>query len=256
MIQGSAKNWKKFGKEDPYYGVLAEERYRTGNITTDGLKDFFATGEQFVVETERRVQQYFDRSIADCSILDFGCGVGRLIIPFSKRTQKNTMGLDVSPDIIQKAEIHKLDQGVPNLQLKSFDGVNLPDLPRFDFINSYIVFQHIESSLGFSLLRQLLETLEKGGIFQVQITYGHELSRLTYYNFYLRAKLPPYNYLYSSWKNKRLGSEPIMQMNHYSPRKLFALFSKYSRSVHVEFTNHGGHLGAFYLLRKDTETKQ
>ena len=163
------------------------------------------------------------------------------------------MGLDVSADIIQKAENHKLDQDVQNLKLKAFNGIHLPDLPRFDFINSYIVFQHIETTVGFSLLQQLLERLEKDGIFHVQITYGHDLPRFTYYNFYLRAKLPLYNYLYSSLKNKRPGSGPVMQMNHYPPQKLFDLFSRYSNTVHVEFTNHGGHLGAFYLLRKNAD---
>ena len=42
-----------------------------------------------------------------------------------------------------------------------------------------------------------------------------------------------------------------MQMNHYSPEKLFALFAGYSDEVQVEFTNHGGHLGAFYTLKKN-----
>ena len=50
---------------------------------------------------------------------------------------------------------------------------------------------------------------------------------------------------------KKFGKED--PLNHYPSQKLFDLFSRYSKTVHVEFTNHGGHLGAFYLLRKDAD---
>ena len=251
MKLSSIKNWKRFGKQDPYYGVLSEEKYKSKNITDQDLKEFFASGEEYVQETEKKILQQYDRSLADCSILDFGCGVGRLVIPFAQFSQKQVVGIDVSPDIISKAEEHQKALNLPHLELIAFDGVHLPTLPKFDFINSYIVFQHIEPSLGFSLLRQLLELLDEGGVMQVQITYGHRLPALTYWNFFLRGKFAPYNFLYSSVKNRKLGAEPVGQMNHYSLKKLFDLFSKYSSAVQVEFTDHAGHLGAFYRMKKD-----
>ena len=251
MKVSSINNWKSFGKQDPYYGVLSEEKYKSKNITDQDLKDFFASGEQFVRETESVLFQQFGTSLKDSSILDFGCGVGRLAIPFAQHSSQKVVGLDVSADIIEKAAAHKQALHISNLELRSFDGITLPDLPKFDFVNSYIVFQHIEPALGFSLLRQLLNLLEEGGVMQVQITYGHHLPPIKYWNFFLRGKFTPYNYIYSSIKNGRLGADPVMQMNHYSPQKLFGLFSEYSTSVHVEFTDHAGHLGAFYRLIKD-----
>lgn len=251
MKLNSIENWRRLGKNDPYYGVLTEDKYRTKKIREQDLKEFFLSGELYVQETENKVNRLFGESLTDCSILDFGCGVGRLAIPFAKLSHKKVFGLDVSPDIIEKAKAHTTERGVQNLELMAFDGLKIPDLPDFDFINSYIVFQHIETAVGFSLLNQLFQILKSGGILQVQITYGHALPLMTYWNFFLRGKFPPYNYLYSSIKNKKLGAESIMQMNHYKPEKLFALFSQYSSSVQVEFTNHGGHLGANYLIKKD-----
>ena len=251
MKLGAIQNWKKFGKQDPYYGVLTDEKYRAKNITEKELKEFFRSGELYVQESKKRIELLFDQSLEESSILDFGCGVGRLAIPFAGLSHKNVMGLDVSPEVIAKANIHKLEMGINNLDLKVFNGVALPTLPTFDFINSYIVFQHIEPSLGYPLLRQLLENLKPEGILQVQITYGHSLPHLKYWNFMLRGKVPLYNYVHSFLKTGRLGAEAVMQMNHYSPGKLFALFSEFSTQVHVEFTNHGGHLGAFYLLKKN-----
>lgn len=163
MKMSSIHNWKQFGKQDPYYGVLSEEKYRKQNITEEGLKDFFTSGESFVQETEAKVSQLFEKSLANCSILDFGCGVGRLVIPFAQLSSKKVVGLDVSADIIKKANAHKQALNISNLELLSFDGVTIPALPQFDFINSYIVFQHIEPALGFSLLRQLWTSFMREG---------------------------------------------------------------------------------------------
>lgn len=251
MKSGAIQNWKKFGRQDPYYGVLTDEKYRSTNITEKDLSEFFRSGELYVQESEKRIAHLFDQSLEECTILDFGCGVGRLAIPFAGLSHKNVIGLDVSEEIISKANLHKTDRGITNLDLKVFDGANLPSLPSFDFINSYIVFQHIEPSIGYPLLRQLLEKLNPEGILQVQITYGHSLPQLRYINFLLKGKVPLYNYVHSFLKTGRFGAEPVMQMNHYSPEKLFDLFSKYSTQIHVEFTNHGGHLGAYYLLKKN-----
>lgn len=251
MKLSAIQNWKKLGRQDPYFGVLADEKYRSKNISDQDLKEFFMSGELFVQESEKRIRLLFDQSLEECSILDFGCGVGRLAIPFAGLSHKNVMGLDVSPEVIAKANMRKMDMGITNLELKVFDGASLPPLPSFDFINSYIVFQHIEPSLGYPLLRQLLEKLKPGGILQVQITYGHRLPKLKYWNFLLRGKVPFYNYVHSFLKTGRLGAEAVMQMNHYSPDKLFDLFSEYATGIHVEFTNHGGHLGAYYLMKKN-----
>lgn len=247
----SIGDWKKMGKEDPYYGVLSDEKFRINRITEDDLKEFFSSGEVFVQETKDRLKRFFDSSLAESTVLDFGCGAGRLLFPFAKITTKTVTGLDVSADIIAMARRRMADLGIENLELTTFDGVSLPELPRFDFINSYIVFQHIETSLGFSLLQQLFEKLKVGGIMQVHLTYGHALPYLTYWNFQLRSKVRFYNYLYSLLKNRKAGPELVMQMNRYPPEKLFNLFSSHSNNVHVELTNHGGHLGAIYLLRKD-----
>ncbi|MFC4871113.1 class I SAM-dependent methyltransferase [Negadavirga shengliensis] len=253
MRSDSIINWKNLGKNDPYYGVLSEEKYKMERLSPEIVNEFFKTGESFVSDTGRRIQKLFDVNIKDLSILDFGCGVGRLAIPFAKASEKQVCGIDVSPDIIDRAIDHQRALEVKNLIFKTYDGSNLADIGMFDCINSYIVFQHIEPANGMALLSQLLQKLRVGGIMQVQLTHGHRLPPLTYLNFYLRTKFYPYNLIYSSLKNRKWGAEATMQMNHYNTKALFNLFSEYTDQVHVEFTDHGGHLGAFYLFRKNKE---
>lgn len=251
MKRDSLDNWKKFGKTDPYFGVLSDEKYKTENITEDGLNEFFETGEAYVKETAERIEQAFHVSLDQASILDFGCGVGRLAIPFSRVTRKEVVGLDISPEIIEKAKEHALTFERENVRFQVYDGKNLPELPTFDLVNSYIVLQHIEVDRGLALLQQLLDKVKIGGVAHVQITHGHELPTKSYLNFYLRTKVPAYNFLYSSIKHREFKFEPVMQMNLYNTSLLKSLFAKYSSEVKEVKTNHGGILGSFYMIKRE-----
>ena len=119
-----------------------------------------------------------------------------------------------------------------------------------DFINSYIVLQHIEVELGMSLIQQLMEKLKVGGIASIHLTYGHRLPKWKYLHFRLRSKNSFYNFVYSTLRTGKFQAEPMMQMNNYDPQKVFDLFSKYTKSIHVELTDHGGFLGAIYMLKR------
>lgn len=251
MKRDSLDNWKKFGKSDPYFGVLSDEKYKTENITEEGLTEFFETGEAYVSETVERIKRAFHDSLDQASILDFGCGVGRLAIPFSRVTRKEVVGLDISPEIIDKAKEHALTFERENVRFQVYDGKNLPELPSFDFVNSYIVLQHIEVDRGLALLQQLLDKVKIGGIAHIQVTHSHELPTRSYLNFYLRTKVPAYNFLYSSVKNREFTFEPVMQMNLYNTDLLKSLFAKYSSDVKEVKTNHGGILGSFYMIRRE-----
>jgi 2-polyprenyl-3-methyl-5-hydroxy-6-metoxy-1,4-benzoquinol methylase len=253
MKNRSADTWINYGKDDPYFGVLSDEKYRNRNLNQEVLDEFFATGKTYVKETEDRVYKQFGTSLKDCSILDFGCGVGRLAIPFAQATEKEVVGIDISKDILIKAKEHADAMACTNLEFIHYNGRQLPFTSEFDFVNSYIVLQHIEPVIGYQLIQQLIEKVKIGGILQIQVTYGNNWPRIKYSHYYLRSTNAVYNFIYSSLKNRKLKAEPVMQMNPYKPDKLFKLFSQYASSVQVEFTDHTGFLGASYLLKKERE---
>jgi SAM-dependent methyltransferase len=246
----SKTTWTQFGKNDPYYGVLSDEKYRVDTLTDAKIEEFFETGKAFVATTQERIKSQFGTGLYDASILDFGCGVGRLAIPFSQITSGEVLGIDVSPDILQIAKAHAKVYEASNIKFIVYDGKTLPSTAQFDLINSYIVLQHIEKSIGMNLLKQLLERVKIGGLFQVQVTHDHSLSNLKAMHYHLRSNFGSYNALYCILKYRSLQIEPFMQMNRYDPRELMKLMAQYSPSVHVEFTDHGGFLGASYLLRR------
>jgi 2-polyprenyl-3-methyl-5-hydroxy-6-metoxy-1,4-benzoquinol methylase len=251
MKTDTVATWKHFGKEDPYYGVLSDQKYKAENISSEGLNEFFETGRAYVQETLKRINRLYDHDLSTSTILDFGCGVGRLAIPFSLVTNKKTVAIDVSPEILEKAKTHALEIGAQNIQFMLSEGKILPDTSKFDFINSYIVLQHIETKTGMAIIQQLLDRLEIGGIMQIQATYGNNWPKIKYYHYYLRSNNAIYNFVYSSLKNRKLAAEPMMQMNPYDPKVLFQLFSKYSNDIHVELTDHTGFLGASYMFKRE-----
>lgn len=251
MKTKTVDTWKHFGKEDPYYGVLSDPKYKSDKITDKGLSEFFATGETYVMETLQRIEKLYGSDLSKAAILDFGCGVGRLAIPFSFVTENKTVGIDVSPEILEKAKAHAIEMGAENVKFLLSEGRTLPKTGKFDFINSYIVFQHIETKAGMAIIQQLLDRLEVGGIMQIQATYGNNWPKIKYYHYYLRANYSLYNFVYSCLKNRSLKAEPMMQMNPYDPKELFSLFSKYSNDIHVELTDHTGFLGASYLFKRE-----
>lgn len=228
--------WKKFGKKDPYYGVLSDQKYKSENITSEDLKTFSPTGEEYVEETLQRINKLYGSDLSTSSILDFGCGVGRLTIPFSFVTNNKTVGIDVSSEILEKAKTHALASGTGNTEFLISEGIYLPQTNKFDFINSYIVLQHIETKIGMSIIQQLLDKLKIGGIMQIHVTYGNNWPKIKYFHYYLRSNYSLYNLVYSSFKNRKLGAEPMMQMNGYDP---------------IEFTNHTGFLGASFMFKRE-----
>jgi SAM-dependent methyltransferase len=84
-ILSTDRDWEKWGSSDPYFGVLSTNRFRQKHLSEETREEFFETGEEHVrmiLETLRRV---FDPEFTPGKILDFGCGVGRLLIPFARR---------------------------------------------------------------------------------------------------------------------------------------------------------------------------
>lgn len=93
----------------------------------------------------------------------FGCGVGRLLLPLARRCQ-TAVGIHASDGMLREAEKVCQMEKVRNISLVKGDDNCSSQAPGFDFINSFIVFQHIPCDRGVRLFRRLLELLNEGGV--------------------------------------------------------------------------------------------
>ncbi|MFC5344035.1 class I SAM-dependent methyltransferase [Brevundimonas staleyi] len=153
-------DWRLWGEADPYFGVLAHDRYRRANLTDDALSEFWASGVKDAAEFAGVLERFFG-DFPKASALDFGCGVGRLSRGMARLCDQVT-GLDVSPGMLAEAAVgapanttfvHALDEG-----------------QTFDWINSIIVFQHIPPERGYEILDGLLQRVNFGGAISLHFT--------------------------------------------------------------------------------------
>jgi len=97
------------------------------------------------------------------SVLDVGCGIGDLILDFSKKGAK-VIGLDVSGEAIKEAK-RKLTKEGANVSFCNATLENTSFSPySFDLVTSVTVLQHIvEERLLLAAVKNIVNSVKKGG---------------------------------------------------------------------------------------------
>ena len=85
MFDNTDKNWEYYGKKSPYYGVLTHDDYRTENLSGDTVDNFFKSGDEYINYVANTIHHHISKEFSPKKVLDFGCGVGRLLIPLAKK---------------------------------------------------------------------------------------------------------------------------------------------------------------------------
>ena len=240
--------WEKFGREDPYFGVLTKDKFRKTNITADNKQEFFESGYRHVDRLVKTIKGHIDPNFTVKRALDFGCGVGRIVIPLAN-VADYVVGVDVSESMLREAKRNCGTRSMRNVDfVKSDDQLSNLD-GKFNFIHSFIVFQHIPVRRGESLFSNLLEFLDDGGVCAIHVTYEKSYSAKKL-GPWIRENIPLAKYLVNLARGRRPTS-PQMQMNSYYMNRLFSILQKAKISeFHAEFTDHEGALGAVLFFRK------
>ncbi|UWZ84240.1 class I SAM-dependent methyltransferase [Occallatibacter riparius] len=225
--------WEKWGAQDPYYGVLSDPRFRCNKLTDDSLKEFFATGQHHIehmLETIRKTHSDFQPK----RVMDYGCGVGRLLRPLSQIA--DTVGVDISESMLNEAQ-----KNCPEATLIHPERLNSL-AQNFDLIHSHLVFQHIPVRTGEGVLRQLVGLLSPNGIGVIHLTFlVRRLGRLPIPVWDAMQKMRGRSKLFHGLMNLKDGrpfNQPQMQMNNYNLNRIFAILRDANCSIfHVEFTS-------------------
>jgi cyclopropane fatty-acyl-phospholipid synthase-like methyltransferase len=208
-----SKHWQRWGREDPYFGVLTSASYHRDQMDENARKDFFASGEACIDAALTTVKSHLDGGFAPQRSLDFGCGVGRLTIPLARRSEQ-VVGVDISPAMLEEARKNADAAGVHNITwVESDDGLTRVT-GSFDFIYSIIVFHHIRPEVGQRLLVRQLQMLRPGGVLAAQVLYHLDQSAVVKTARWIQAHVPVANSLVNAVKRRPL-STPNMEANVY-----------------------------------------
>lgn len=241
-------DWEYWGAADPYYGVLTTDEYRLDRLHRNRAA-FFRTGEVYVSDLLSRIDSHFG-SVPNEAALDFGCGVGRLLVPLAAHFRA-IEGVDISPGMIKEARMNCGCAEVTNVSFKLLPEWLSSQSKEFSLINSFLVFQHIPVRPGLAIIEMLTERLALGGILALHISTKRNLPILQELAYLFRIYVPGGN-AFLSLLTGAARIEPPMLASQYPLDKVLGILYRHGcRDVLVTAQEHGPITNMILLSRRE-----
>ncbi len=229
-------DWAELGRSQPYWGVLSHPDFLSENITPDRIETFYATGRDYIGQIAALLERHTGAR-PQGRALDFGCGVGRLAEAMTEFASDVT-GVDISPGMLALARGR--DKGVTY--------VDAPPAGPFDWINTFIVLQHIPPERGLAIIEDLLSRLAPGGQISLQVTIWRDAR-----HEYQPKRSGFLGRRAEAIQRRILKERPVGQifMYDYDLSKVMRLVNRAGiEEASLVSTDHDGHHGVIILGRK------
>jgi ubiquinone/menaquinone biosynthesis C-methylase UbiE len=160
----SNAEWKRWGKDDPLWGVASWAGREKDEATPWTEEEFYALGESDWRDFQMHWVQY---GVSTKNCLEIGCGAGRLTKQLAGFFD-HVCAVDVSENMVgraQKAVAPKI------VEFSIIDGLHLPqDDGSVSAVFSTHVLQHLDSEeLGHSYFREMFRVLDVNGTIMVHL---------------------------------------------------------------------------------------
>ena len=218
----SDRRWEAFAAREPYFAVLTAPQFLRANLTPDREREFFAGGEVYVEWLLRLVGLRLVPEFAPMSTLEYGCGIGRLAIPFARRPGRVT-AVDRSPTMLATARREADRQGTSHIEFQTPAELFVDHAGaarKFDLVNCYGVLQRMAPAGGLALLRQLIGLVGPGGVGVFHVPYRTTTSPLVEASRRIRASLPALNGVVNTLRGKPFD-EPFVASHSYDLDDVF-----------------------------------
>ena len=242
-------DWELMAKDHPYYSVITDPKYFGPSLSDEAQKEFFQSGVLHVKGVLEIIRSHFDPRFKPNVVVDFGCGVGRVLLPFACESKK-AVGVDVSETMLNLARKHALEKKLSNILFLRSDE-DLESLSSgYDLFHSAIVFQHIPPTRGYILLRNLFEKLCSGGYFYLQLTFAKDRRFLDHAVRHVQVYQSSETSI-SIFEESPAEGGSLISMYDYDLNKVFlTLMSARVDNFLTHFTDHGGCYGIVLCGRK------
>src|ERR1700741_1574753 len=196
FLHDSRRRWDKAAEAEPYYSVLSQPRFLASRMN-ENAAPFFELGE---ADVERLVSSIraADRDARLHSVLEFGCGPGRLIPAFLRRGIAVT-AVDVSPRMLALAAENTARAGGTAIFLEQHA---LDESKEFDLVTIVRVMQHIPAEHGAETMRRLSKNGRRGGYLYLDLPFRSTRSALSRAAIALRAGVPALNAIANASKGR------------------------------------------------------
>ncbi len=243
--------WSIIGEKEPFFGVLSDTQYKSTELTPEKIDAFYQSGQREIKDLIILCKKLWGEKLwvkqDTIKALDFGCGVGRHSLALAEIFSHVT-AYDISPTMVAQAQERVREAKINNIVFQT----ELPTSLGFDWINSYIVFQHIHPKEGINLLKHLTALTNPGAVLTLHIPFWREP--------HLGPPSNPISIGSTSLTRflARLGrrpSENLIQMHHYDLSAIMKVLNQAGfYDVHLKYNNQGGFHGAWIISKRSTKS--
>ncbi len=238
-------DWNQLGEVDPFWAVITDERFRAEKMDKTTREAFYESGFGNIDQFHLALKHYFSAPDHFDACLDFGAGVGRLLVPMAKRAN-TAVGVDIAGSMRAVCQARLDELGLSQVKLVATPK-EAAEFGPFDWVNSFIVLQHIPPARGLALIADLIATVRPGGFLSLHVTTfrdAHLMSQDTAGSVrkllrQVRASLV---------SGPHIGQ---ISMFDYDLGQVLALLTRAGCPRFVlEHTDHGGHHGYMIYAQK------
>ncbi len=215
------EQWEALGRTDPYWAVLSHPEKKGDRWDRD---EFFATGEAEIAAVLTRLDALGARPQFG-TVLDFGCGVGRLCRALASRFER-VLGVDVSQAMLTEACAVNAD--LANIEFVRNDNINLDIVPdqSVDLLYSNLVLQHMPRERQRAYIAEFSRVVRPGGVLVFQVPSRHDLRTLKGWLHRLLG-----NRGLNRIRRMRHGSEGVMELHCLRRREALAMLASTGMTV-------------------------
>lgn len=234
------QRWDAFASREPYFAVLTHPRYLRANFDAAAEAEFFESGEGYVAD----LYAFLGASFQPKTVLEYGCGVGRLAIPFARRAKRVT-AVDISPAMLEVAKQHAAT--ISNVEFLTPEQLGAR---TFDLVNCFLVLQRLRPSEGLAVVRDLARRVRDGGMAVFQLPYRTSARGVVSFARKARSRVPGVNAAMNMLRHKP-ASTPFIESNTYDVNDVLAILQEAGFDApRLVFTRHGDLDGVIVYARR------
>jgi SAM-dependent methyltransferase len=243
--------WHTLGEEDPLWAVATRDDRRSRNWQLD---EFLKTGEQDVATYRALLKNRAGAPDHFGSVLDFGCGVGRLSRVWLRHADR-VVGVDISAPMLEQGRKILGDEPRMTFLLNESGDLAACQNAQFDLVFSHICLMHMPWTLARGYLCEFARVCRPGGWVAFQLpsrrcqTWAFRKSQIR------RALIDSLPFgLGTAWRKWKHGTTVVFEVNCTPLEEVRRVAESVGlRLCHAEPSQDGGEdtEGYIYVFEKE-----
>ena len=238
--------WEDLGERDAYYAVLTYEQFRAGNLDENAREVFFELGRAHMEEVTAEFERVTGEELNGSEAIDYGCGVGRVLLPLADRFEAAT-GVDISSSMLDKCRRNAAAVGKENIRFQTAQEFIAAENDAYDMVHTFIVLQHVRPSIGYEIVNTLLKRLRTGGRAMIHVTYRNTDPWFRRMRSKVYRDLPGVHRLSTMMSGR---DAPFLPMYEYDISRVTEVFHLNSCEIVSEKETDHGFIGKMFFLLK------